>query len=274
MAVDTPTLRMVKSGMSAKRDGVALTYKIKCTSMTDTCYTVYSNAIVPKKGSTPDPALGLPTDWVINEAEVTPMGETLYWFMINIEVGPRQTGSWENPLDYVRVWGGGVSVMRPTRYDADGARIVNAAGDLFQPLLERPVGAGQFGVEFRKTSLTAYSGISNSVNSTAIWGLAAKTILIGEVSWQASSEDDVKFWQISIPMTYDPAGWQEKREQAGWNYKPTSGARAIAATWSKEPVYLNANGTLLAVGGTVIEKELKKFRSIAFPTMPNPFVLP
>lgn len=227
MAVEPSTKRLVKAGSGATRTSRTLSWLIRCDSVADTAGIVYASDSTPKRWDAPPTGQGIPTDYVAWDSSVEPHDESLKWFKITTEYVTPPVVLFPNPLDYVAKGGGGPDVWEDTDYDADGVVIKNTAGDFVDPPFQKPRAGGSFWVEFRTTSLTNWGSRSWMVCSATIWGLAAYTVSTGKIEWFRGIEDGVKFWQIRVPIDYNPNGFKPKWKSRGFNYLDGSDKKVI-----------------------------------------------
>lgn len=291
MAVVALSKRLVKDGMSSTSNKHKVTWKVKCDSVTDTTWTVYVNAVNPKKGSAVPAEVGtLSADYVaLDDGDVQPMGDSPLWFTITVEYGVPTTNVTElsNPLNVVQRYGGGSDIFRTVTRDLDNLLFVNTFGDYIDPLPEAPCNAGSFGLVIRRTALGDFPAIAHNVNSAAIWGLPARTVKIGRISWRSGADGGTRFWEIDVPFDYNKDTWDVSYENVGWRGYKTGGTLTatdiVDATEpntvnpSRLPMYLDTDGRFMSIPITThpakITRKLYQLYNFAALGLPNPFTL-
>ncbi len=293
MAVVSASKRLVKDGMSSASNKHKVTWKVMCDSVTDTTWTVYTNAVNPKKGSAVPGEVGtLSADYVaLDDGDVQPMGDSPLWFTITVEYGVPTTNVTElaNPLTVVQRYGGGSDIFRTVTRDLDDKPFTNTFGDYIDPLPEAPCNAGSFGLVIRKADLGVFPSISHHVNESAIWGLPARTVKIGRISWRSGAEGGTRFWEIDVPFDYNKATWDFSYENVGWRaYKPggtltaadiIDAAELNTARPTQLPMYIDANGRFMSIPIAAgshpapIKRKMHTLYNFASLGLPNPFTL-
>lgn len=143
----------------------------------------------------------------------------------------------------------------------NGAPLTNAAGDLFDPPLEREKPYLQMVIThntatFNRTLIELYVG---AINSATWLGFAAKTVMLTDLQATLRFESNVFFWERTFTFEVDRDGYHPvKVLNAGWNRLDGGDRKPITLDFGRtptRPVLLDAAGAVLAVGAAEVFRE-------------------
>lgn len=173
-----------------------------------------------------------------------------------------------NPLARADVWSfstGGAAVPALAYYDGSGngniKPLVNSAFDFFE-------GAMTEESELRATisgnravfPVGLAAQVTNAVNSDAFLGAAAYQWKCQGISGQQQVEvvngAEIKYWSVSVELSYRQSGWRLMLPDIGWNYIESGQKKRAYVTDSENsekvasanPVALNTNGSIKSPG--------------------------
>lgn len=198
-----------------------------------------------------------------------------------------------NPLNRPDVWSfstGGSAIPALMYYEGSGnanlKSLVNTAGDYFEGAMtdESELRASISGNR-AVFPLGVATAVTNCVNSDSYLGSSPHQWKCNGISAQQAIEVvndvEIKYWQVTVELTYRQSGWSLLLPNVGWNYiNSTTGKKercyvlsfeegGIERVASANPVALKADGSInlstdLAGSGTPIILTRRVHREVPF----------
>jgi hypothetical protein len=183
---------------------------------------------------------------------------TLEYGLIN----PYETTATGSPEDQpVQVAINGEIYTQLADLDISGNPIVNAAGDPFDPPVERDQTRANIEITLNLTTLKSSGsnpiatllGYANLINSDVWFGFPVKTLKIQppQIVPKYSQFSDVIYWRVTYQVAYNPDTWTKKIQNTGYRQLVTvSGVTTqqpilIDGAFATAPCYLDSSGHYL-----------------------------
>lgn len=175
----------------------------------------------------------------------------------------------ENPLDMpAKVEYRSQKRKRVIWVDLDGKPCVNTAYQLFDPPLEIDETGAIVTITRNESSFGFASHIlpmENHTNASSIWGAAAETLLIQEVTGQNAWHEGAQYWVVKYVIEYNERGWKESILSRGMMQIESAGKLTRCKDANKqdvtEPVPLDTNGKQIPASSLPGAAYFKEFRT-------------
>lgn len=162
--------------------------------------------------------------------------------------------------------------------DLDGVWNCNSIGEFFaDPLI---VKTGILSLNYSRREyqnpLVKIKNYFQTVNNAAIWGFAAGTLKVADISFSAAQTTEETTYDVQYKIQYRPKGWNVEKANSGLYYNNgTSIVRALNNDGSPvdQPILLALDGTKLASGAAVPMRSYRvnNLADFAGLDLPSPF---
>lgn len=179
---------------------------------------------------------------------------------------PGESAPPATPLPSKKItWGSWTKTSAPQK-DIVGNALLNSAFDCFDPPLTREDEHIQVTIVRTQSSFDAFwfNYLNNSLNNQAFamkgYEFAAKTLRC-KIQAEYPTGPNNNLWQITITIQHDPATWDWRVLNAGYNYWDSIKAIPIFIKGHRPsvPQLLTADGLKLAKNGTPTYKDFRKY---------------